>query len=84
MRVADHVARDDSLLDLSRALVNTKQANIAIETFDLIFGHIAGASMNLHGAIGDATNSRRIRYTLAELAALAPSKVGAGNTQAAS
>src|SRR5205807_4825185 len=52
-RLAHHVARDDDLLDLAGALVETEQPDIAIEALDAVVGDIAGAAVDLHRPVGD-------------------------------
>ena len=55
-RVADHVARDERLLNLARAFIDAEQSHVAIEALDSILFHVAGAAEDLHRAIGDAAH----------------------------
>src|SRR5450830_1812387 len=50
----DHVAGNDDLLDLRGALVNAEQAHVPIKTLGRIFADVAGAAVDLHGAVGHA------------------------------
>src|SRR5580658_8512712 len=49
---AQHVAGDDELLDLARALIEAEEANVTIEALDAEIRDVARAAMDLHGAIG--------------------------------
>src|SRR5262245_61874510 len=49
----DHVARDHELLDLAGAFVDAEQPHVAIEPLDAVVGHVTGAAVDLHRAIGD-------------------------------
>src|SRR5262245_53808762 len=47
---------DDRLLNLTSAFVNTQQADVAIEALNLVFRHVSRATVDLHGAVGDAAH----------------------------
>lgn len=49
----------NGLLDLRNALMDPEQADIAVEAFDPLFGHIARTTVNLHGPVGDPAHSFR-------------------------
>ena len=51
--IPHHVSGDDELLDLAGAFVEAQQADVAVEALDCVFGHVAGAAVDLHGAVGD-------------------------------
>ena len=44
---------DHDLLDLAGAFVDAEQAGVAVEALDGDAAHVAGAAVNLHGAVGD-------------------------------
>ena len=43
IRRAQHVARDDQLLDLAGSLVEPEQPDVAVEALDAEIGDVAGA-----------------------------------------
>src|SRR5208282_5268217 len=47
-------ARNYELKNLARTLVDPEHAGVAIEAFNRIIGHVAGAAEDLHSAIGNA------------------------------
>jgi hypothetical protein len=49
LRLSDHVARDDELLDLGRALVDAEQADVAVEALHAVLRDVAGPAVDLHG-----------------------------------
>ena len=51
--LAQCASGDDQLLDLRRALVDAQETDVAVETLDLILGHIAGTAVDLDRAVGD-------------------------------
>jgi hypothetical protein len=51
--LAQHLARDDQLLDLRGALVDAEQAHVAVEALDRVVRDVAGAAVDLHRAVGD-------------------------------
>ena len=54
VEVAQQVARDNRLLNLTGSLIDTKQPHILIESRDGILFHVASPSMKLHGFVGDS------------------------------
>src|SRR5687768_2524192 len=53
-RALEHVAGDDELLNLARALVEAEKPHVAIETLDDGLLHVARPAVDLHAAVGDA------------------------------
>src|SRR5260370_14216900 len=53
---------DDDLLDLRGALVDPEDPHVAVEALDRTVAHIARTTMDLDGAIGDATDHLRAEH----------------------
>src|SRR5882672_4266258 len=49
----EHVARDHDALDLARALVDARDAGVAVQLLDHVFGGVAHAAVDLHRAVDD-------------------------------
>ena len=47
---------NDELLDLSRALIQTQQANVAVEALNLVFVDVARATVDLHTSVCHTAN----------------------------
>src|SRR5688500_7281996 len=52
-RVAEELAGDDHLLDLTGAFVDAEKPCVAIHALDRHAPHVAGAAVDLHGPVGD-------------------------------
>src|ERR1700721_1689902 len=49
----DQVRTDDQPLNLAGSLVQSQQADVAVDTFDRHLAHVSAATVNLHGEVGD-------------------------------
>ena len=55
-RCPEQFPGDDQLLDLARALVDPEQAHVPVQPFHRDAADVAGAAVNLDGAVGDAAD----------------------------